>query len=53
MKAAWKVWAAMTAPKRGDIVREIGNALRDNLTELGAIISLEMGKIAPEGVGEV
>lgn len=53
MQAAYKTWASMPIPKRGDIVREIGNALRDNLKELGAIISLEMGKIGGEGIGEV
>lgn len=43
----------MPAPARGDVVREIGNALRENLKELGSVISLEMGKIGPEGIGEV
>jgi len=50
---AWKVWADIPAPKRGEIVRQIGEALRQNLVPLGKLVSLEMGKIVPEGVGEV
>lgn len=50
---AWKVWADMTAPARGEIVRQIGEALRDKLVPLGKLVSVEMGKIVPEGVGEV
>jgi aldehyde dehydrogenase (NAD+) len=41
------------APERGDIVRQIGNALRDHKQELGSIVSLEMGKIKVEGEGEI
>ena len=41
------------APQRGDIVRQIGNALRDNKSDLGKLVSLEMGKILSEGEGEV
>lgn len=41
------------APKRGEIVRQIGEALRAKLQQLGRLVSLEMGKILPEGVGEV
>lgn len=41
------------APKRGEIVRQIGDALRANLEFLGRLVSLEMGKILPEGIGEV
>jgi aldehyde dehydrogenase family 7 protein A1 len=40
-------------PKRGEVVRQIGQALRDNLDDLGRLVSLEVGKIYPEGVGEV
>jgi aldehyde dehydrogenase (NAD+) len=46
-------WRMVPAPKRGDIVREMGNALRENKDDLGALISLEVGKIRAEGVGEV
>lgn len=43
----------MPAPKRGEIVRQIGDALRQYKEPLGKLISLEMGKILPEGLGEV
>lgn len=46
-------WMSLPAPARGNIVREIGECLRANLTELGSLISLEMGKIKAEGIGEV
>ncbi|KAL2630636.1 hypothetical protein R1flu_015322 [Riccia fluitans] len=51
--AAKKEWMQMTAPKRGEIVRQIGDVLRANLNALGRLVSLEMGKILPEGIGEV
>ncbi|KAJ9596927.1 hypothetical protein L9F63_012052, partial [Diploptera punctata] len=50
---AWQTWADLPAPKRGDIVRQIGDALRSKLDALGKLVSLEMGKIHAEGVGEV
>lgn len=50
---AFQFWSNIPAPKRGDIVRQIGDELRLNLQSLGKLISLEMGKILPEGVGEV
>jgi len=43
----------MPAPKRGEIVRQIGDALRAKLQQLGRLVSLEMGKILAEGIGEV
>jgi aldehyde dehydrogenase (NAD+) len=46
-------WRMLPAPKRGEIVREIGNELRAHKQDLGALVSLEMGKILAEGVGEV
>ncbi|XP_063591107.1 alpha-aminoadipic semialdehyde dehydrogenase-like [Penaeus indicus] len=52
-KEAWQVWADMPAPARGEIVRQIGVALRENLEPLGKLVALEMGKIKPEGIGEV
>ena len=45
----WKI----PGPKRGEIVRQIGNAIREKTTLLGKLLSLENGKIYPEGVGEV
>jgi len=50
---AWDIWADIPAPKRGEIVRQIGDALRKKLEPLGKLVSLEMGKILPEGIGEV
>lgn len=50
---AFKVWSNLPAPYRGEIVRQIGDELRKNLQPLGKLVSLEMGKILPEGVGEV
>ncbi|KAM8961862.1 alpha-aminoadipic semialdehyde dehydrogenase [Pelodytes ibericus] len=52
-KEAWKIWADIPAPKRGEIVRQIGDALRKKIKLLGHLESLEMGKILVEGVGEV
>src|SRR5689334_11594021 len=46
-------WRMLPAPKRGEIVREIGNELRAHKTALGTLVSLEMGKILAEGLGEV
>jgi len=46
-------WRMLPAPKRGEIVRRIGNAFREQEEALGELVSLEMGKIKPEGVGEV
>lgn len=40
-------------PVRGDIVRQIGEAMRLKKEPLGKVLSLEMGKIASEGLGEV
>uniref|UniRef100_A0A3Q1GXP3 aldehyde dehydrogenase (NAD(+)) n=1 Tax=Acanthochromis polyacanthus TaxID=80966 RepID=A0A3Q1GXP3_9TELE len=52
-REAWKIWADIPAPKRGEIVRQIGDALRKKIKVLGSLVSLEMGKIYVEGVGEV
>jgi aldehyde dehydrogenase (NAD+) len=46
-------WRMIPSPKRGEIVREIANELRAHKQDLGALVSLEMGKILPEGLGEV
>lgn len=53
MNAAKKDWAEMPAPLRGEIVRKMGEKLREHKTELGTMISLEMGKILTEGLGEI
>jgi aldehyde dehydrogenase family 7 protein A1 len=52
-KKAWDVWADTPGPVRGEIVRQIGDALRRKKTQLGQLVSLEMGKIKAEGLGEV
>ncbi len=46
-------WRQLPAPKRGEIVRLMGNALREAKEPLGELVSLEMGKIRAEGLGEV
>jgi aldehyde dehydrogenase (NAD+) len=46
-------WRLLPAPKRGEIVRQIGEELRKAKDALGALVSLEMGKILAEGRGEV
>ncbi|HXF64908.1 MAG TPA: aldehyde dehydrogenase family protein [Caldilineaceae bacterium] len=46
-------WRMRPAPKRGLVVRDLGNALREALEPLGEMVSLEMGKIRVEGIGEV
>ncbi len=48
--AEWRTWPA---PRRGLVIRDLGNALRDKLEPLGELVSLEMGKIRAEGIGEV
>jgi aldehyde dehydrogenase (NAD+) len=51
--AAFLEWRKVPAPRRGDIVRQVGNALREKKEALAALVSLEMGKIVAEGEGEV
>jgi len=46
-------WRDLPAPKRGLVVRDLGNALRENIEPLGELVTLEMGKIRVEGIGEV
>jgi aldehyde dehydrogenase (NAD+) len=46
-------WRMVPAPKRGQIVREVGDELRAYKDDLGTLVTLEMGKILPEGKGEV
>ncbi len=50
---AFKAWRMVPAPKRGELVRLIGNALRNHKEDLGRLVSYEMGKIYQEGLGEV
>ena len=53
MKTERARWMKLPAPQRGEIVRQIGDELRKYKEPLGAVISLEMGKIKSEGLGEV
>lgn len=50
---AYLTWRNMPAPKRGEIVRQIGDELRKHKDNLGALVSYEMGKSLQEGLGEV
>ncbi|MDH5367813.1 MAG: aldehyde dehydrogenase family protein [Cyclobacteriaceae bacterium] len=50
---AFKSWRLVTAPKRGEVVRQIGEELRIHKEDLGKLVSYEMGKSYQEGLGEV
>ena len=50
---AFQSWQTLPAPKRGEIIRQFGNALRAAKTDLGRLLTLEAGKILAEGEGEV
>jgi aldehyde dehydrogenase (NAD+) len=50
---AFATWRMTPAPKRGLVVRDLGNALREAIEPLGELVTLEMGKIRAEGIGEV
>ncbi|HZY38778.1 MAG TPA: aldehyde dehydrogenase family protein [Mucilaginibacter sp.] len=50
---AFVTWRTMPAPKRGEIVRQLGDVLRTNKEDLGKLVSYEMGKSLQEGYGEV
>jgi len=50
---AFVTWRTVPAPKRGEIVRQMGEALRANKEDLGKLVSYEMGKSLQEGYGEV
>ncbi|MDB5021084.1 MAG: aldehyde dehydrogenase, partial [Pedobacter sp.] len=51
--SASNFWKNVPAPKRGDLVRQLGDALRLNKNDLGTLVSYEMGKSLQEGLGEV
>lgn len=53
MNEAFLYWRMVPAPKRGEIVRQIGNKLREYKQPLGSLVSYEMGKSLQEGLGEV
>lgn len=50
---AFPLWRQIPAPRRGDIVRQFGEALRQHKQDLGTLVSYEMGKSLQEGLGEV
>ena len=50
---AWLRWRVLPAPKRGEIVRQMGNRMREHKEALGRLVTLEVGKILSEGLGEV
>lgn len=50
---AFEIWRMVPAPKRGEIVRQMGEAIRLNKQQLGELVSYEMGKSLQEGLGEV
>lgn len=51
--AAFKKWRTVPPPQRGEIVRQVGQALRQAKSDLGMLVTLEAGKIKSEGLGEV
>lgn len=52
-QAAFKVWREFPAPRRGEIIRQFGEVVRQNKMALGQLVSYEMGKSLQEGLGEV
>ncbi len=50
---AFEIWRTIPAPRRGELVRLLGEELRANLEPLGRLVTLEAGKILSEGYGEV
>ncbi|MCB1033128.1 MAG: aldehyde dehydrogenase family protein, partial [Acidobacteria bacterium] len=50
---AFHEWRTWPAPKRGEVVRQLGDALRKHKDDLGRLVSLEVGKVLSEGLGEV
>ncbi|MGR6467156.1 L-piperidine-6-carboxylate dehydrogenase [Rhizobium sp. PAMB 3182] len=51
--AAFRIWRNVPAPKRGELIRLLGEELRAAKSDLGRLVSIEAGKIASEGLGEV
>ncbi|MDX2201429.1 MAG: aldehyde dehydrogenase family protein [Hyphomicrobiaceae bacterium] len=50
---AFRAWRSVPAPRRGELVRLLGEELRAHKQDLGRLVSLEVGKVASEGLGEV
>jgi aldehyde dehydrogenase (NAD+) len=51
--AAFRIWRNVPAPRRGELVRLLGEELRAHKAALGRLVTLEVGKVASEGLGEV
>src|SRR6185503_9033892 len=49
---AFRAWRTVPAPRRGELVRLLGDELRANKEALGRLVTLEAGKILQEGLGE-
>src|SRR6185369_13925153 len=52
-RAAQLAWRSVPAPRRGELVRQYGNMLREHKSPLGMLVTLETGKLLQEGLGEV
>ncbi|MCW2495599.1 aldehyde dehydrogenase family protein [Jatrophihabitans sp.] len=52
-QTAFETWRSVPGPVRGQLVRELGELLREHKADLGALVSIEAGKIRSEGLGEV
>lgn len=52
-QTAFPYWRSIPAPKRGELIRQFGDALREHKVDLGTLVSYEMGKSMQEGLGEV
>lgn len=52
-RTAFEVWRTWPAPRRGEVIRQIGQRLREEKSRLGRLVSYEMGKSLQEGLGEV
>ena len=53
MRAAQRAWREVPVPQRGEVVRQMREVLAAKKEALGTLVALEMGKIYPEGLGEV
>jgi aldehyde dehydrogenase (NAD+) len=52
-RQAFATWRLVPPPQRGEVVRQVGNALREHKQDLGLLVTLETGKMKSEGLGEV
>ena len=52
-RAAQLAWRSVPAPRRGELVRQYGNTLREHKRSLGMLVTLETGKLLQEGLGEI